>query len=361
MDYEPLVPPIPAPDLKIPKSEATVEICAIDSGARFSLPIDPFLTPNIADKTRLSGPAFSFLITHPSGRRSVFDLGILSTLTQYPPGIQTSIANNGWEVTPGRDIARILTEDRGIDLDSVHEVIWSHAHWDHVGAPWQFPARTALVVGPGFREAFLPGYPADESSRVLARSWEGRELREVDFRSGAQLRVGRFEAVDWYGDGSFYLLHAPGHAVGHMCGLARTTPGTFVFLGGDVCHHGGEMRPTEYVPLPREVTPGMVPRLRSVCPGSEYVDGHPEKSGVKPFYRMTESFPSDIGVAEWSLEGTEEFDACRDIFVCLAHDESLLEVLEYLPKTMNGWRGRGWGEKVRWRFLGDFEIGEKDR
>jgi hypothetical protein len=36
---------------------------------------------------------------------------------------------------------------------------------------------------------------------------------------------------------------------------ARTTNGgagadTFVFMGGDACHHGGEFRPTEYRPLP---------------------------------------------------------------------------------------------------------------
>lgn len=38
-----------------------------------------------------------------------------------------------------------------------------------------------------------------------------------------------------FGDGSFYLLEAPGHATGHMCGLARTTadPPLFVFMGAD--------------------------------------------------------------------------------------------------------------------------------
>lgn len=39
----------------------------------------------------------------------------------------------------------------------------------------------------------------------------GRNLREVNFDTDANgLRIGRFQAIDYYGDGSFYLLDAPG-------------------------------------------------------------------------------------------------------------------------------------------------------
>lgn len=78
-----------------------------------------------------------------------------------------------------------------------------------------------MIVGPGFKEAFLPGYPADENGFILESDYAGRELREVDFTQGK--KVGRFDAFDYFGDGSFYLLDSPGHAVGHLCGLARVT------------------------------------------------------------------------------------------------------------------------------------------
>lgn len=39
----------------------------------------------------------------------------------------------------------------------------------------------------------------------------GRNLREVNFDTDSNgLRLGRFQAIDYFGDGSFYLLDAPG-------------------------------------------------------------------------------------------------------------------------------------------------------
>lgn len=41
---------------------------------------------------------------------------------------------------------------------------------------------------------------------------------------------------DFFGDGSFYLLDAPGHLLGHMMGLARTAQDEYIVMGGDACH-----------------------------------------------------------------------------------------------------------------------------
>lgn len=69
--------------------------------------------------------------------------------------------------------------------------------------------------------------------------------------------IGRYEAYYYFDDGSFYLLRISGHAVGHMCRLARVTAQpdeSFIPMSRDACHHGGEMRPTEYLPLPSEIS-----------------------------------------------------------------------------------------------------------
>lgn len=94
----------------------------------------------------------------------------------------------------------------------------------------------------------FPGYPSNPDSQILESDYADREFKEIEF---SNLRIGEFPAYDYFGDGSFYLLDTPGHAIGHLCGLARTTtnPDTFILLGGDVCHYQGVMRPSPQLPL----------------------------------------------------------------------------------------------------------------
>src|SRR5262249_37320256 len=52
-------------------------------------------------------------------------------------------------------------------------------------------------------------------------------------------RVGPFpRAYDFYGDGSLYIVDAPGHAPGHVNILARTSAdGAWIYLAADSPHH----------------------------------------------------------------------------------------------------------------------------
>lgn len=43
-------------------------------------------------------------------------------------------------------------------------------------------------------------------------------------------------AIDLYGDGSLYVVDAPGHLRGHVAAAARVGPDAFVVLAGDACH-----------------------------------------------------------------------------------------------------------------------------
>jgi hypothetical protein len=53
----------------------------------------------------------------------------------------------------------------------------------------------------------------------------------------------------------------------------------------------------------------------------------------------------------------KEFDASPDVFVCLAHDSCLFEVLPLLntfsKNSINDWQARGYKEKTRWRILNE--------
>lgn len=271
----------------------------------------------------------------------------------------------------------------------------SHPHFDHTGDPSTFPPETNLIVGPGFKKAMLPGYPANLESPILQTDYEydepyspaskrepvfnsiisrrGRNLIEIDFTGKDVFKIGRFPALDYFGDGSFYLLDAPGHAPGHICGLVRTTASgdgngdTFMFLGGDAIHHAGELRPSEHRPLPQQILPHPLapvgidaPAHRKqasipFCPGDAIEHLQVSRNRVPadktPFYDP--ALFIDFDEACETIKKMQEADWRDDIFIMFAHDECSLGVVDMFPKPANHWKEKGWAEKTRWRFLKD--------
>ena len=220
-----------------------------------------------------------------------------------------------------------------------------------------------MIVGPSFKDRFVPGYPTVPDSSVHEGAWEGRNLREIDFKTeGRGLTIGRYNAFDFYDDGSFYLIDSPGHATGHICGLARTSadPPEFIIMGGDIAHHGGEFRPTKWLPIPDDIQPSplVAPYSRSapVCPGSVFEAIHPNPGSNEPYMQPKGPIHDDTEGVIVSLEKFTEFDAQDNIFAMIAHDGSLLDVVDFYPKPANEWRKKGWKEQGKWRFLRDFNT-----
>lgn len=92
---------------------------------------------------------------------------------------------------------------------------------------------------------------------------------------------------------------------------------------------------------------------------SIHPSNHEDEKRTKPYYKASKapgsaySFPE---IANQSIEGLQEFDACEDVFVCLAHDPALFEVLPLINdggKSINSWKEKGWKEKTRWMFLNE--------
>jgi glyoxylase-like metal-dependent hydrolase (beta-lactamase superfamily II) len=266
--------PVSAPPLNIPPSPHHVHVQLIDTTSQINgIAIAPFFEPPIKGHDTLNCPAFSFLITHPTLKRSLlFDLGVRKDWENLPPKVAGALKHYGWDIKVEKDVKMIL-EEGGVNLTGIEGVIWSHWHWDHTGDPSTFPSSTALIVGPGFKEAFVPGFPANPDGVILESDYAGRELREVSFSpSPSVLKIGNFNALDYFGDRSFYVLDAPGHAIGHLCALARVKGEDgkegFVFIGGDACHHNGEFRPSAYRPLPESISPHPWEKWGLLCPGS---------------------------------------------------------------------------------------------
>lgn len=58
--------------------------------------------------------------------------------------------------------------DRGLLTASVN----SHHHFDHIGNMALFPQTTDLIVGPGFRDEYMPGYPARKDAWILESDYQ---------------------------------------------------------------------------------------------------------------------------------------------------------------------------------------------
>lgn len=356
------------PQLNLPKG-ATAKVQIIDSTARISAPVAHFMTPSIPGSPNLQAPAFSFLVEQPSSSRKIlFDLGVRKDWQNLAPAVVKIVESPGWGCDVKQNVAEILQEN-GVDVagGEIEAVVWSHWHFDHTGDVSTFPSSTALVAGAGVRDALLPGYPEKEDSPLLESDFRGREYKEIDFEKESTVDIGNFKGYDYFDDGSFYLLNAPGHAIGHLCGFARVTStqegdleDTFIFMGADTAHHGGAIRPNVYLPLPKEIQPSPHPNeYPSVCPGHIFEALHPNKKSNEPFYQLNDHMPHDKVQANHSLDVMREFDAVDDVFVIIAHDDTMLDPklgIKWFPHgNLKNWKANDYANRSRWAFLKDFK------
>ncbi|KAL8947129.1 MAG: hypothetical protein Q9222_006553 [Ikaeria aurantiellina] len=198
-----------APTFEIPESATAVDVHIINSTSRISgIPTEVFMEPKIKGLDILDCPAYSFLVEHPkTGERILFDLGVRKDWENLVPSIVDRIKDNSWLLEVEIGVADILSGG-GVDPNSIAAIIWSHHHMDHTGDPSTFPHSTDLVVGPGFKDAFVPAYPTNKDAPVRESDYANRKLREISFDAG--LEIGGCKAFDYFGDGSFYLLDTPG-------------------------------------------------------------------------------------------------------------------------------------------------------
>ncbi|KAL9006259.1 MAG: hypothetical protein Q9188_000981 [Gyalolechia gomerana] len=352
--------PMVAPALEIPPSSSTVIVRVIDSTTKLEINPDIFWRPESTGPNPIQAPIFCFLISN-AEQHILFDLGVRRDWENYAPST-VELIKATTTVQTQKNISEILDiDDSGLGIHStdISAVIWSHHHFDHIGDPSTFPSSTALVVGPGFKAHHQPAYPSDPSSAILDTDTAGRSVHEVDFqKDDPDLRVGRFPAIDYFGDGSFYLLDAPGHAVGHICGLARVTssPDSFIFMGADACHHAGLLRPSEYLPLPFDLAQSSLREstgVQSAPTAPLETPNKGQRTTTEPFFTPSErAFPAQTQAKE-TLRKIMELDAQENVFVILAHDTSLEGQIDLFPASINAWMDRRLKSRTRWTFCRD--------
>ena len=159
-------------------------------------------------------------------------------------------------------------------------------------------------------------------------------------------RIGSFDALDYFGNSSFYLLNGPGHSAGHICCLARVTPSTstspstfiFVFMGGDACHHPSVLRPTKHLPCPGHTCQSLISKWQG-------------ESGSEAIFTVSPSLTTDYTAVLRTIESIKDLDTAEEVFVVLAHDAMLCGRVKFYPERINAWNGgclwRIW--RMQWR------------
>ncbi|KAJ7136030.1 beta-lactamase-like protein, partial [Mycena epipterygia] len=313
------------------------------------------LTPVVPGYENLTCPVFAFLVENiATKQRVLFDLGPRKDLENAAPPIVQAVKAGLMFLPVSKDIIEQLAEV-GVDAGSISAVIWSHSHSDHIGDMSKFPSSTDLVFG---KNMVTETHESNPQSILLASDLAGRKLIPLDFDDN--LEIGGFKAHDFFGDGSFYVLDVPGHQAGHVCGLARVTPTSFVFLGGDACHHAGVFRPTSklhrHFPCPGELlaaTRLSISPTHFPAPDSESVTSEFDLlSRTKPLLSIAkDGYFEDASSAETSIQKIGDFDANADVFVILGHDESLGPVIGPFPLLLDDWKVKGWKREATWAFL----------
>ncbi|KAK4505804.1 hypothetical protein PRZ48_003769 [Zasmidium cellare] len=237
------------------KDQVYVKVAALHGGF-LTLPEELFVS-NPEPGKAATVPSLCFLIEHPSkesgGRphRIVFDLGLKRNANDYVEGMRSHIQKRQpiIQLPDAGASLRAGGLDAATDIDTV---ILSHIHWDHIGTPSDYSQAT-FVVGSGTFHALengVPHYPAGMMEADLlpeGRSYElppvASSLHKAKAASEKQRKPYTWErlanivdAIDFFGDGSMYLVDSPGHLLGHLNALLRVGPDKWIFLGGDCAH-----------------------------------------------------------------------------------------------------------------------------
>ncbi|KAJ7759168.1 beta-lactamase-like protein [Mycena metata] len=343
-------------DFGIPVSNATVEVRVFNvvNATFVNKPGVSLIEPILPGREAIPFSVYAFLVEHKTSRL-MFDLGIrLDTMNYAPTIVELFTSGIILAQSPTKDIFDLL-RDGGIALDSIDTVIWSHSHFDHIGDMSKFPNTTGLVIG---SETDTSTYPTFPNATLQESDFAGRQVTKLDF-SVANLSFGSLKAIDYFGDGSFYLLDTPGHLPGHLSALARVTPTSFVHLAGDTYHNAGEMRPRPEIQQSFPCPAHLLDEAKAIStdyfwsPGSRN-GAFDLRSRSKPFLVASDlpgSFTSDPITAEVSGDKVAAFDADPDFFVVVAHDTSLRASLPYFPESLNAWKANQLKEETVWNFV----------
>ena len=221
------------------QDQAYITLSALQGGYLW-LPEREFISP--CDENAVhKAPSLCFLLTHPpTGTKIVYDLGLRKDWENYPPAFVHRVRAGVRKIDVSQDVKDSVLAG-GINPRDINVVIVSHIHYDHTGNPNQFP-NAKYHIGPGSLELI----EKSKSTPDAVDNWFTESLLPHNkslihqfppYSSNEWKLIGPFEkTLDYFGDGTFYIVDSTGHLPGHINGLVRIGPNRFVYLASDSCH-----------------------------------------------------------------------------------------------------------------------------
>ncbi|ORY33626.1 hypothetical protein BCR33DRAFT_856261 [Rhizoclosmatium globosum] len=159
-------------------------------------------------------------------------------------------------------------------------------------------------------------------------------------------------AHDYYGDGSFWLIDAPGHCQGHIMALARTTinPPTYILFASDSAHAKCLYSPCP--PMPESPDPRHLVGL--------YADGYKVFPDVS-LEEQTMSVHDNLPEAYNTIARLSRMDLLDNVFIIAAHETELERVVKLFPESANDWLVKGWKQGVKEEVSYELRYGTKSR
>lgn len=349
---------------------STVGVSVLPLG-NVTIPTSLYIQSPVSGHDTLDLPVYSFLVENKQAHKKVlFDLGIMKDWKEKRPELLDKAQSVNATFEAHSDGVCELLTSASVPLSSIDAIIWSNHHVDRIGDASLFPPTTSLIVGPGFKSnpSTYPGFPLNPDGHIPHTAFEGRDVIELNFnRTAGVLKLGGLRAIDWFDDGSLYLLEAPGATPEQIMALARTSADKFVLLAGDAASHPGVIRPSTLLPLPESITPSPFEPApnSSTYNSASLARAHPSARGAHayrttPFYDSTKYIMRDPVVGRATHAALQAFDASEHVLVVLAHDPSFRESK---PVSLARWEeahsdgGLNRKEAAHWRFLSDFREG----
>ena len=180
-------------------------------------------------------PVPAFLVEHPGAGAFLIDTGFHPSVAVNPRqnlGRLAQLAYRDLEMDPAQSVPAQLRE-KGIPPGDVRVVIMTHLHSDHASAISELPQATFVVSKPEWEAATdqgrLHGY-------VPRQFDHGFDYRLLDFDGPDTSSFSGFaRSLDLFGDGSVRAVFTPGHTLGHMSVVLRTS-GREVLVAGDAVY-----------------------------------------------------------------------------------------------------------------------------
>ncbi|KAI0674768.1 beta-lactamase-like protein [Trametes maxima] len=213
-------------------SQAYCKVSALEGGS-IDMDLDQ-LIDTAKPGERVDLPSLIFLLRHSiTGESLLFDLGIPPYIEQLPVGALALLTKMGVKLQGQPDLRAALAKG-GLSPEDIKHIIISHIHFDHTGDPSVFPAATYLIGGDA--APVIHEHAPHFHGTVYAVDTPPERTRFLETADWPPL--GPFpHALDFFGDGSAYVVDAAGHVPGHLNLLVRTSPdGGWLLLAGDSAH-----------------------------------------------------------------------------------------------------------------------------